>query len=163
MHEIYVKKYAFDNDFQDVYANLSQGKQVEELDYHVHNKLLYHLGKLCIPQGERVNVIIEANTSLILGHFDVRKIMAHLQRYCYWPCMLESMSHFIKGCLLCAVSKPNNRKLGFYTPLLVPSRPWESVSMDFVGGLPLSKRGHDYLFVVLDRFNNMCILIPCKS
>ena len=34
--------------------------------------------------------------------------------------------------------------------------------MDFVGGLPLSKRGHDYLYVVVDRFNKMCILIPCK-
>ena len=77
-HESYVGKYAFDSDFQDVYENLSQGNQVEELDYHVHNKLLYHLGKLCIPQGERVNIIREAHTSLIVGHFGVRKTMAHL-------------------------------------------------------------------------------------
>ena len=47
--------------------------------------------------------------------------------------MLESVSCFIKGCSLCAVSKPSNSKLGLYTPLLVPSRPWESISMDFVG------------------------------
>jgi hypothetical protein len=35
--------------------------------------------------------------------------------------------------------------------------------MDFVGGLPMSKRGHDYLYVVVDRFNKMCILMPCKK
>ena len=35
--------------------------------------------------------------------------------------------------------------------------------MDFVGGLPLLKRGHDYLYVVVDRFNKMCILMPCKK
>jgi hypothetical protein len=35
--------------------------------------------------------------------------------------------------------------------------------MDFVGGLPMSKRGHDYLYVVVDRFNKMCILRPCKK
>ena len=58
---------------------------------------------------------------------------------------------------------PSNRKLGLYTPLMVPSRPWESVSMDFVGGLPFSKRGHDYLYVVVDRFSKMCILMPCKK
>jgi hypothetical protein len=29
--------------------------------------------------------------------------------------------------------------------------------MDFVGGLPMSKRGHDYLYVVVDMFNKMCI------
>ena len=77
--------------------------------------------------------------------------------------MLESVSHFIKGCSSCAVSKPSNRKLGLYTPLLVPSRPWESVSMDFVGGLPLSRKGHDYFHVVVDRFKKMCILIPCEK
>ena len=48
-HECNVEKYEFDNDFQDVYENLIQGKKVEELDYHVHNNMLYHLGKLCIP------------------------------------------------------------------------------------------------------------------
>ena len=49
LHESCVEQYACDNYFQDVYAILSQGNQVEELDYHVHNNLLYHLGKLCIP------------------------------------------------------------------------------------------------------------------
>ena len=59
--------------------------------------------------------------------------------------------------------KPSNRKLGLYTPLLVPSRPWESISMDFVGGLPISRRNHDYLYVVVDRFRKMCILMPCRK
>ena len=50
LHESYIEQYnALDNDFQDVYASLSQGNQVEELDYHLHDNLLYHLGKLCIP------------------------------------------------------------------------------------------------------------------
>jgi hypothetical protein len=35
--------------------------------------------------------------------------------------------------------------------------------MDFVGGLPMSKMGNDYLYVVVDRFSKMCILIPCKN
>jgi hypothetical protein len=53
--------------------------------------------------------------------------------------------------------------LGLYTPLPVPSRPWESISMDFVGGLPMSKKNHDYLYVMVDRFRKMCILMPCKK
>jgi hypothetical protein len=35
--------------------------------------------------------------------------------------------------------------------------------MDFVGGLPTTRKGHGYLFILLHRFNNMCILIPCKK
>jgi len=64
---------------------------------------------------------------------------------------------------MCAKSKPNNRKLGLYTLLPVPSHPWESVSMDFVGGLPKPRKGHDYLYVVVDSFKKMCILIPCSK
>ena len=62
---------------------------------------------------------------------------------------------------MCLTSKPSNRKLGLYTPLPAPSRPWESISMDFVGGFPMSRKGHDYLYVVVDRFSKMCILMPC--
>jgi len=35
--------------------------------------------------------------------------------------------------------------------------------MDFVGGLLTTRKGHDYLFMVVDRFNKMCVLMPCKK
>jgi len=35
--------------------------------------------------------------------------------------------------------------------------------MDFVGGFPMTCRCHDYLFVVVDHFNKMCVLILCKK
>jgi hypothetical protein len=49
MHESYVEQYALDADFKEVYETLCHSNHVEELDYHLHNNLLYHLGKLCIP------------------------------------------------------------------------------------------------------------------
>ena len=89
--------------------------------------------------------------------------MTQLQKYCYWPRMQEIVSKYIRGCVICATSKPSNRKLGLYTPLLVPSQPWESVFMDFFRGLPMSRKGHEYLYVVVDQFKKMCILMPCKK
>jgi hypothetical protein len=77
--------------------------------------------------------------------------------------MKEIVTKYVKGCVMCSTCKPTNRKLGLYSPLPVPFHPWESVSMDFVGGVPMTKGGHDYLYVVVDRFNKMCILIPCKK
>jgi hypothetical protein len=53
--------------------------------------------------------------------------------------MNESVSPYVRGCSLCAINKPSNQNLGLYTPLPVPSRPWDSISMDFVGGLPMSR------------------------
>ena len=75
MHESYIEQYAQD-DFKDVYAALSNGKKVEELDYYIKDRLLYHLGKVCIPQTKRINIIMEAHTSLISGHFGVSKTVA---------------------------------------------------------------------------------------
>jgi hypothetical protein len=73
------------------------------------------------------------------------------------------VAKFVRGCVLCNTSKPRNQKLGLYMPFLVPNRPWESISMDFVGGLPMTRRGCDYLFVVVDHFGKMCMPIPCKK
>jgi hypothetical protein len=35
--------------------------------------------------------------------------------------------------------------------------------MGFVGGLPMTKGGHVYLYVIVDMFNKMCILMSCKK
>ena len=59
-------------------------------------------------------------SSDLAGHFGVGKTVENLQRYCYWPRMIDSVSHFIRGCSLCEIGKPSNRKLRLYTPLFVP-------------------------------------------
>jgi hypothetical protein len=98
-HDIYVKQYVIDEDFKEVYAKLTLGAHVE--NYCLQEKLLYHLGKLCIPTSERVHVIQEAHTSLVSGHFRVRKTMAHLQRFCYWHQMKSIVTKYGGGEVVC--------------------------------------------------------------
>ena len=56
----------------------------------------------------------------------------------------------------------NHKPTGLLKSLPVPTRPWESVGIDFVGPLPLSD-GYDYLMVVIDRFSSMVHLAPTTT
>jgi hypothetical protein len=69
--------------------------------------------------------------------------------------MKEYVAWYFIGCLLCSTNKPNNRKQGLYYPLPIPTQPYERISMDFVGGLPTTSKGHENMFMVVHRFNKM--------
>ena len=70
------------------------------------------------------------------------------------------MSDYCASCTTCARSKPRRHKpYGLLRQLPVPTRPWNSISMDFIEQLPPSE-GFTAILVVVDRFTKQAIFIP---
>ena len=133
--------YKSDPEFSHTYQNLLEGQHVP--DFHLHDGLLCHLGHLCVPSSERAKMIWEAHYSRTVGHFGVEKTVAVLQKYFYWPNLRQDVGKYIRSCTACAIAKPTIKKQGLYTPLPTPNWPWESISMDYMSGLPSTKHGND--------------------
>jgi hypothetical protein len=57
----------------------------------------------------------------------------------------------------------NHQEVRFIYPSSYSWNPWESISMDYMFGLSSTKKGNDYVFVVLDQFSKMAILTSCNN
>uniref|UniRef100_A0A803QVK0 Reverse transcriptase n=1 Tax=Cannabis sativa TaxID=3483 RepID=A0A803QVK0_CANSA len=77
--------------------------------------------------------------------------------------MREDVVDYTRTCLVCQQDKVERHKTpGLLEPLSVPSRPWESVSLDFISGLP--KTGDlNAILVIVDRFSKYATFIPVSK
>jgi transposase InsO family protein len=77
--------------------------------------------------------------------------------------MNKLLWEYVKSYDTCARFKaPRHRPFGLLQPLLIPSRPWGFIAMDFIMDLPTVKAMNSIL-VVVDRFTKMAHLTPCSK
>ena len=132
-------------------------------NFHLQDALLCHLGHLCVPSSESAKMIWEVHYSQVDGHFGVEKIVALLQKYFYWLDLQQDVGKYIRSYTACTIDKLNIKKKGLYNSLPSTSWPWESISMDYMSGLPSTKHWNDCFFMVVDRFLKMAIMAACKK
>ena len=103
----------------------------------------------------------------MLAHLGAGKTLDYLRDHVWWKDMVSDVREFCKTCHTCKISKPSNQKpYGLLNPLSVPSYPWESIGMDFVGPLPESGNQdglYDSITVVICLLTSMVHLIPSRT
>ena len=72
------------------------------------------------------------------------------------------MQH-VQECSICQQNKiENTHPAGLLQPLPIPEQKWESISMDFISGLP-KVQGRDCLYVVVDRLTKFAHFFSISS
>lgn len=112
----------------------------------------------------RHDVIMELHATPSGGHVGRDKTVDLLHRSFYWPGQYSDVVGIVSRCDVCQRIKPSTQApAGLMQPLHVPSRKWQSISMDFVVGLPRTKKQHNAIWVVVDRLTKMVHLVPIKD
>ncbi len=77
--------------------------------------------------------------------------------------MKDTVHCYIRNCHICRRAKvPRDQYNGLLKPLLISSRPWTNVILDFVTGLP-SSNGYNAILIVVDRLTKERHYIPCTT
>jgi hypothetical protein len=77
-----------------------------------------------------------------------------------WVGMKSDTLSFVKACTICQQAKPNKNKYPrLLSPLPVPEGAWQTISLDFIEGLPRSGSSNCIL-VVVDKFSKCNHFIP---
>ena len=97
------------------------------------------------------------------GHFGRDKTLEKLSRRFYWNGMAEDASQWCATCNVCQVSKHRrHRPDGVFTPLPVPMKRWQVVTVDFVTGLPETSSGYNAIATWTDKLSKMVHLVPYR-
>ncbi|KAL5820915.1 hypothetical protein ACOSQ3_022797 [Xanthoceras sorbifolium] len=158
----YIKElYVEDADFGNVF---NACEKVAFGKFYRHDGFLFKETKLCVPKSSLRELLVrEAHGGGLMGHFGIAQTLDVLHEHFFWPHMKRDVERICEKCITCRQAKSRVKPHGLYTPLPIPSGPWIDISMDFVLGLPRSKRGRDSIYVVVDRFSKMAHFIPCHK
>jgi len=101
--------------------------------------------------------------SSLAGHFGTYKTIGRVRANFYWPKVDEQITEYVRSCDICQHTKViRHKKYGLLEAIDVPIRPWTSIFMDSILGLPKSE-GYTKRCVIVDRFSKMAHCIPLKT
>ena len=80
------------------------------------------------------------------------KMYRNLRDRIWWNNMKREITSYVSSCLTRQRVKFEHKKPpGLLHPLKIPKWKWEHLTMDFVSGLPRTRRQHDTVWVIVDR------------
>ncbi|KAI3685864.1 hypothetical protein L6452_35125 [Arctium lappa] len=111
-------------------------------------------GRVWVPKvgGNRDLLLEDAHKSKYSIHPGSTKMYRDLKLHYWWPVMKLDVARYVERCVTCLqVKAEHQRPYGSLQSLEIPEWKWEHITMDFVTKLPKTLRGHDTIWVIVDR------------
>ena len=157
-----IDKYANDDDFAPIYQGLMNGNTQEP--YLLNEGFLLHGSRLCVVKDLREKVMYESHSPPYAGHRGILATTQAIETYFFWPGMRQDIQDYVTKCIVCQKVKYDRGKApGLLQPLPIPEGPWQSISMDFIFGLPKSIQGNTGIWTIVDRFSKQAHFLPVKK
>lgn len=119
--------------------------------------------KLVIPAEDRLPIILQNHSEPIAGHFGIFKTYKRIALQYFWPGMHTDVVKAVSSCDICIAHKhQNHAPLGEMGRPKQCSRPFQVISVDLVGPLPVSRKQNSYILVITCCFSKYCLLFPIK-
>lgn len=120
--------------------------------------------KLVIPKSQRRDALWECHDSPLSGHLGIFKTLQRLKLYYYWPGMATDTARYVNKCEVCLAHKPVQRApAGTLGEQRIVDRPWQMVSADLMGPLPISTDRKRFIVAFTDCFTNYSVIVPVRN
>ncbi|KAJ9552748.1 hypothetical protein OSB04_016793 [Centaurea solstitialis] len=140
-------------------------KQKELLTEDSHGLKLFQ-GRIWVPRigGNRELLLDEAHKSKYSIHPGSTKMYRDLKMSYWWPVMKLDVASYVEKCVTCLQVKAEHQKpYGSLQPLEIPEWKSEHITMDFVTKLPKTLRGHDTIWVIVDRLTKSAHFLEMRE
>ena len=128
------------------------------------NGLLYRIAgrfkQLVLPEKYKDPVLRKLHHEM--GHINSEKVLYHLRKRFYWPCMQQEVESYIKERCSCLMNKKPNIRFVEELGSVESSSPFELVSLDFLH-LEKSTGGYEYILVLVDHFTRFSVCYATKN
>ncbi|KAG7664871.1 uncharacterized protein J8A68_001597 [[Candida] subhashii] len=162
IYEILAEKKVIPNIYKQKFAKFSYKDGL--LYHHGYDKLGLGIDRLWVPSAQlQLRVINQYHSKEPNLHPGLVQTFMEIQQYFWWPNMYESVRRFIQHCHVCQTTKPSTQKqYGLLQSIPIPTKRWQSITMDFISGFP-TVDGKNQVLIVVDRFTKRAHFIPCSK
>ncbi|KAH0689166.1 hypothetical protein KY289_016524 [Solanum tuberosum] len=123
-------------------------------------------GRLCVPNvGElRQHILASLHNSRYYIHPNSTKMYRDMREVYWWNGMKGDIADFVAKFPNCQQVKVEHQKPeGMTQEIDIPTWKWEVINMDFITGLPRTRRHHDSIWVIVDKVTKSSHFLAVKA